>query len=277
MLNKICLIVYICSSAELLGSGGLQTHASAVERAEEFCARSGVSFRRSEAKVVRIPNVAGRSYTVTTANVTIIVAPDCSYVQLFQNSQSDLRLRRRTSAGSSYYESEADAWLRAKRFLPSGIEALGLAPYRFAYAGSGVNVREDLRGRARFGWQFKVYGLSTNMVGNLVEIDLDAQTGELVSYRACFDYSYLPPTLNISADEAKAKAILTIRQADPSASVSNPSVIKQYLPTDSGFGSTVGGLLASQRKLPYGYSVTFKRYVVFIGGSGEVLGGGPIK
>lgn len=92
------------------------------------------------------------------------------------------------------------------------------------------------------------------------------------------DYTYLAPAGALSSAQAvsKAKQLLLsrgIREED----LGTASVIRQFLPANGFFDSVRGAQCAAGKKVPYGYSVTFKHWVVFVGDSGDILGGGKIK
>lgn len=241
-----------------------------------FAQRIGEAFAGGGALVRRISGDSS-PFLITSGSKIFVVDADATYVMSCQNSALDVSLRRASGSAGTFYTTDDLAWQRASQIVDPLILGRGMYRYRLLKRGFGLTVREDLRGRVTFQWEARPFGVRTKLCGNHVTIDLDARTGAVVTYSARFDYTYLQPSGNVTPEQALAVAKGAVSAHAQSQDFSNPRIVKQFLPANGFYSSTLGAQYSTEKKLPYGYSVTFKKWVVFVTDRGVVVGGGRTK
>ncbi len=275
----LCFIIVSCWGAEV--NGQVTSESAAVQVARTFLQRVEPEISPGVLSLLSTRRVVGHRLDLTVARWSVsggdrIVSLDeeTGAVKFYSNSKlysavngpDGLRLPR---SGPPFYRNEADLITRAKRKL----EAIGWAfgpdvsyghrpiPVPDAHGNIGkVIICLKLHDRPN--------GYSTLGAGNRAIISLDSLTGEIVELQRFIGYTYAPPTVNITSEQA-VQAAREVIDVGPSPTVLGPAY--QCL-IEWGPLSERGRALYRSKTMPLGYWVHgLKEDAVVASDTGEIL------
>lgn len=275
----LCFIIVSCWGAEV--NGQITSESAALQVARTFLQRVEPEISPGDLSLLSARRVVGHRLDLTVARWSVgggdrIVSLDeeTGAIKAYSNSKlysavngpDGLRLPK---SGPPFYRNEADLITRAKRKL----EAIGWAfgpDVSYGHRPIPVPDAHGNIGKVIICLKFhdRPNGYSTLGAGNRAIFSLDSLTGEIVELQRFIGYTYAPPTVNITSEQA-VQAAREVIDVGPSPTVLGPAY--QCL-IEWGPLSERGRALYRSKTMPLGYWVHgLKEDAVVASDTGEIL------
>lgn len=273
----LCFLIVSCLGAHV--NGQVTSESSALQVAQTFLQRLEPGISPGDLSLLRAERVVGHRLDLTVARWSVsgadrIVSVDeeTGAVKSYSNSKLYSAVNgpeglRSPKSGPPFYRDEADLVAKAKRKL----EAIGW-PYGPDVTHNAIPV-PDARGNIAkvilyLKFDDRPNGYSTLEAGNRAIIGLDSLTGEIVELQRFIGYTYAPPTVNLTSEQA-VLAARDVIDVGPSPRVLGPSY--QCL-IEWGTLSERGRALYRSKMMPLGYWIRgLKENAVVASDTGEIL------
>jgi hypothetical protein len=278
-LSRIFLVVSLLLVAGFLIAGVTARQTGwATNSAKEFAQRMGIEFQSSIATEHPPRHPQQTIWLVSEGPRVYSIHKETKRVTMFADASAIGEAQSIPVGSQTPFSVDVEAWRRADVLRGQIGSSMALQKYRMKFSPPIAGIKSSSTGLVQLQYQAVAFGIETKLVGNSLSISINSRTGRFASMKLTNDWSYIPPSLQISESAAIAKAKAVVLAQYERADVANPSVMKQYIAGSDGYGSVQGPALRIQRKCVYGYAVNFKRHYVLIDGrNGVVLGGGMIK
>lgn len=241
-------------------------------KCSEFCARLGLTFDASSARVVlRNDDATAQSFfLVATPSYSLVVNRRLGHVEMFTHEERESEIRdRRGRTGRSRFAGSDDAWAAAESLL-AALQIEGLERGELATYDETESTPTSHRGRHFMSFWERPHGISSRGNGNRVDIALDRQDGTPLLLHVVRGWSYDAPKIQISQSDAELAASKILGKV-----VDLPKVTVMYSSGNGAFGAEAGLRLLERRACRVVYCIsTDAEFVLVDAENGECLGGG---